>query len=102
MSNRTRGKQNEREIARLCGGRRVGLLGGEDVEHPIFSIECKSMNRWRLSEKWVLQVIRNCPENKVPLLWLHVKNMRHKDDLLCIRYGDFVDLYGDLRGAKDD
>lgn len=98
MTNRSRGKQNEREIARLCGGKRVGIMGGEDIEHEVYSIECKSITRWRLSEKWLDQVVRNCPEGKVPLLWLHKKNLRHKHDLIILRYGDFVDLYGDLKG----
>lgn len=101
MTNRSRGKQNERDVARLIGGKRVGIMGGEDVEHEVFSIECKSMARWSLSGKWIEQMVRNAPEGKVPLLWLHKKDARRVNDLICIRYGDWVDLYGNLKGEGE-
>ena len=40
---RRRGKEFEREVAKWCGGRRVGPTGNADydVEHPVFAFECK-------------------------------------------------------------
>lgn len=44
--NRRRGKNTERALARRLGGRRTGVLGGEDINHPLLSIEAKSRQRF--------------------------------------------------------
>ena len=41
-TNRRRGKDAERKIAEMFEGKRIGIMGGEDVMHPYFSIEVKS------------------------------------------------------------
>jgi len=46
INNRARGKSAERRIAALMNGRRVGILGKEDVETDKFSIEVKSRKKF--------------------------------------------------------
>ena len=50
--NRQRGKECERVIAKMLGGKRVGILGNEDVSHPEYSIEVKSRQEF-VARKWM-------------------------------------------------
>jgi len=80
----------ERYIAKVFDGMRTGVLGGEDILHPIYSIECKSrekLPKW-FSKFWE-QTMYNCKEGKVPLLVIHVTNARHDDDFVIMRLKDF-------------
>lgn len=88
--NRDRGKRFERKVAERLGGKRTGVLGGEDVMHPIYSIECKSrevMPKW-FSKFWE-QTMANCEEDKVPLLVIHLTNQRHDEDWVVMKLKDF-------------
>jgi hypothetical protein len=89
--NRDRGKRAERTIAKIFGGDRVGIMGGEDIAHPIYSIEVKS----RKSHA-VFNFMRQCEQNnkkkKIPLLVLHEHGKQHDNDLVCMRLKDFKEL----------
>jgi len=61
VNNRQRGKATERAVAKRIGGKRVGILGAEDVSHPLFSIEVKSRKAF-VAGDWMAQAVRNCPE----------------------------------------
>ena len=91
--NRKRGKENERAIAKLMGGKRVGILGNEDVEHEVFSIECKSLMRFA-GVKIMEQCERNAPEGNLPISIVHIKNKSHKEDIVMLRFSDFQDWFG--------
>ena len=97
--NRARGKRNEAAIAKLIpGAKRIGVLSGEDLEHPMFSIECKSRENMAV-DKWFRQAEVNCPTDKTPLLILHVHNQKREKDIVCMRFGDWLDWYGEINGA---
>jgi len=86
--NRDRGKDAERAVAKMLGGKRIGLMGGEDVFHPTYSIEVKSTKSF-VGRKWMLQCIKNNKDNKIPMVVVHQANTRHEDDLVMIRMKDF-------------
>ena len=99
--NRNRAKAHERKIAHFFKGRRIGILGGHDVEDGanLFSIECKEFEdkyfpKW-LKNKWE-QALKNTEEGKITLLDLHVCNKRYLDDLVVIRLEDFLSLFEKL------
>jgi len=94
--NRQRGKRTEKAIAKRLNAKRVGILGKEDVSHPIFSIECKSVSRF-VGEKWFLQAIRNCEKDKIPAVIVHVTGQHHKNDYVIIKLKDFEDLLGRVK-----
>lgn len=71
----------------------VGTLGGEDGKHPIFSAELKKCKAFR-GNAFMEQAIRNCPNEKVPMVVVHTTGRNHNDDLVIIRLRDFEDLYG--------
>lgn len=88
--NRDRGKRFERKVAERLGGKRTGVLGGEDVMHPIYSIECKSretLPKW-FAKFWE-QTLANCEQGKTPLLVIHQTNKRHDDDFVVMKLSDF-------------
>ena len=94
--NRNRGKRHERNIAKLLGGKRLGVLGKEDVSHSKFSIECKSrekLPKW-FADFWE-QTIRNSEPNKVPLLILHKFGQKYLDDWVVIRMEDFLEIFNE-------
>ena len=59
MNNRQRGKNTERSLARRIKAKRVGVLGKEDLDHPLFSVEVKHRKRVVI-EQWMQQAERNC------------------------------------------
>ena len=91
--NRDRGKDNERELARRLGGRRMGTMGAEDVSTKMFSVEAKSRVRFS-GTAFMEQAIRNCPEDRVPIVVVHIYNQRRDNDLVIIRIKDFEMLMG--------
>ena len=89
--NRQRGKEVERAIARRLNGRRVGLMGGEDVAHDRFSVEVKSRQKFA-GEAFMAQAKRNAPEGKIPVAVVHVHGKAHDNDLVMVRLQDFERL----------
>jgi hypothetical protein len=97
--NRNRGKSAERFVARALNGKRVGTMGGEDVQTGLFSVEVKSRARF-VAEGWMSQARRNCPQGRVPAVVVHVHGQRHSEDLIMLRMSDWVDLYGEPGGRR--
>lgn len=95
MNNRQRGKNTERAIAKRVNGKRVGTMGGEDIQHPWMSIEAKSRVAC-VVEKWMEQSERNAPDNKIPVVVVHIHGKRHDDDLICFRLKDYQEYYGNV------
>ena len=95
--NRQRGKEAEREIARIMGGKRIGTMCGEDVEHPIFSIEVKSRQRFA-PLAWLKQARGHCPPNKTPLVIIHERGKQYINSVVLIDLADWIDLHGGGNG----
>jgi len=94
--NRAKGKRNEKALAKILGGKRVGILSGEDISHPIFSIEAKS-RKSVVIEKWMKQAEVNAPIDKIPLLIIHTHNSRRGNDIVCMRMKDWINFYGEVQ-----
>ena len=94
--NRQRGKRIERAIAKRVGGKRIGILGKSDVEHPLFSFEIKSRMRF-VGDKWFLQAVRNCEKDKIPAVIVHITRQHHKNDYVILKLKDFEDLLGRVK-----
>jgi hypothetical protein len=97
--NRQRGKNHERAIAKRLGGKRVGIFGGQDVEHDLYSIEAKSRQKF-VATGWMDQAVRNAPANKIPVVIVHVTNQRRDNDLVMMRMKDFEDWHGTLKEGE--
>lgn len=89
--NRERGKESEKEVAKLFNGKRMGLLGGEDIFHPKFSIEVKSRKKFA-AVKWMDQSKKNNKDNKIPIVVVHQANKHHENDLVLINIMDFLGM----------
>lgn len=89
--NRKRGKRVEHQIVLRLGGKRRGILGGEDIEHDEYSIEVKSRKKHSVFA-WFRQCLKNNVRKKVPLLIIHEHNMRYDDALICMRLADWEKL----------
>ena len=92
-ANRQRGKTTEKNIAKLIGGKRIGILGKDDVQAGSFSIEVKDREK-STAHKFMEQACRNCPPALTPLVIIHKKNSCHHEDLVCIKLKDWLDWYG--------
>lgn len=97
-SNRRRGKDAERALAKRLGGRRTGVLGREDISHPLLSIEVKSRARF-VGERFMAQAKLNS-DGRIPAVIVHVTGKPHDRDLIMLELRDFEDLFGKLRNAN--
>lgn len=95
-NNRQRGKANERALAKRLGGKRVGIMGGEDIEHPIFSIETKTLKKCAV-RKYMRQAVSNCSPDKTPIVIIHEPNQRRDNDLVIITLQDWEAWYGKIQ-----
>ncbi len=93
--NRRRGKDAERTLAKRLNGRRTGVLGGEDITHPLLSIEVKSRS-WFAGEKFMAQAKRNC-SGKIPAVIVHIAGRPYDSDLVMLELKDFEDLFGSFK-----
>lgn len=86
--NRNRGKSYERWLANDLGGRRVGLLGMEDVSLPTppLAIECKEREKLpKFIKDVVAQAENNSPDDMMALVCLHELNSSHEKDIVIMR-----------------
>lgn len=93
--NRNRGKRTEKAIAKITGGKRLGILGRDDVQAGAFSIEVKDRVSF-VGATFMQQAIRNCPEGKTPLVIVHQTGSRHTDDIVLMRLADWIDWHGQV------
>ena len=91
-ANKRAGRAYQSYLAKRLGGKSVGTIEGQDIEHPIFSIEAKKRATFG-GTKFMEQCVRNCPANKTPLVVVHVTNTSHDTDLVMMRLKDFEDWY---------
>ena len=89
---RRRGKELERYVAKLFNGRRLGLYGTVDVEAGNFAIECKERQTPLVTlKKWMDQATFHAC-GKIPVVYFHVNNESHNDDLVILFAPDFKEL----------
>jgi hypothetical protein len=86
MKNRDRGKALEKAVAKDLGGRRIGLLGMEDVTFGRFSIETKEREKLPVFLKKCITQAESNAGGKVPVVILHELGDRHSKDLVVMRY----------------
>ena len=91
--NRQRGKSYERWLANDLDGRRVGLLGMEDVLAGKYAIEAKEREKLpKFLTNTMEQAERNCPQGKTAVVCLHKNAGNHDDDMVVMRYKDWRGL----------
>lgn len=92
--NRKRGKQAERVISKQLGGKRTGILTGEDIHFDApFSCEVKSRKTF-VASTWFDQARRNA-KGKTPILVVHVHGKNHDNDFVIMSLKDFKEWFGD-------
>jgi hypothetical protein len=94
---KNRGKQHEKDIARLLHGERTGATGLpiSDVIGEWYVAECKervTLPQW--IEKALAQASRTASMTQLPIAILHRKGDRHERDIVCMRFGEFQDWFG--------
>ena len=88
QKNRRRGKNYERYIAQYLHGKRMGILGNEDVllSNPPIAIECKEREKLPKAIKdWMAQAENNTPEDMLTMVCLHELNSSHEKDYVLMR-----------------
>jgi len=87
VKNRKKAKRVERAIAKRLKGRRLGILGQEDVLTDQFVVEVKTRKKF-VALSWYQQAVKNAKE-KIPLVIVHVSNKHHDNDLVILSLKDF-------------
>jgi len=92
-------KQTERQAAKALGGKRVSRganfsVSAPDVEHPLFSVECKYRKQLPRLLRLGLEQAQSYDSTKPPLLV--IKERYQHGALVVLRLSDFVDLFGPL------
>jgi hypothetical protein len=85
--NRKKAKKVERAIAKRLKGRRVGILGQEDVLTDQFVVEVKTRKKF-VALSWYQQAAKNA-KGKIPLVIVHISNKHHNNDLVILSLKDF-------------
>lgn len=91
--NRENGKAAERAVAKAFGAKRMWSLNGEDLAHPVFSIEVKSRHQ-SVVHAFMEQARSNCPVDRTPLVVVHHTRRPHDNDLVVVRVSDFLRIAG--------
>ncbi len=98
-SNKHAGRKFQSHIAKVLGGKSVGTIEGQDIEHPIWSIECKKRKAFA-GQPFMDQCVRNCPKDKTPLVIVHITGERHENDLVMMRFADWQEWHGRIECCK--
>ena len=88
---RQRGKDLERFVASDLGGRRVGILGQEDVLWRGIAVECKERDEKGFPKSirdWMAQAEENA-KGATAIVILHKLGSNHDEDIVMSRYKDF-------------
>lgn len=98
-------KNHERTTAEVLGGKRVsrGADFGEsapDIEHPIFSIECKYRKKLSSFLKEGLDQARSYSTTKTPILVLRERGTHGA--MVVMELKDFALHMGSIGGSEDE
>ena len=95
--NRQRGKANERATAKYLGGRRVGLMGKDDIcDIGPWSAECKSRVSFA-GEKFLEQAERSAPKGKTAIAIVHINGQRRDRDIVLMRLKEWWAWHGEVK-----
>ena len=98
--NRRRGKECERWFAKDLGGKRVGILGYEDIELALVSLEIKERKNGRLCPADLRHAYNQAKANsdgKIPIVILHQLYRRHEKSMVymnCVDCGNMANKSG--------
>ena len=93
--NRRRGKDLERYVAKDLGGRRVGILGQEDVIiHRGLSCECKERKKLPVFITGCLEQAERNADGETAFVVLHELGKDHDQDIVLCRYKDWKSILG--------
>lgn len=85
----------EKRVGARLGGVRVGILGGEDVRHPILSLECTQVDKKyfpKMVKKKYYQAIKNAPKGKKPVVVMKEKRRNDDNSLVILSLLDFEEI----------
>ena len=94
----TRWKDHERQLAKSIGGKRIGNQGiaTADVENERLCIEAKS---WQGGVKRVESALQQAEgaagSGQLAIAVIHTVGRRHANDLVVMRWEQFLDRFGD-------
>jgi len=95
------GKRCEKALASRLGGRRVGLMGKDDIDCGPFSIEVKSRKKFA-GEAFLEQAERNAQPGKTPIAIVHIFGKQHSNDIVMIRLRDWEAWHGRTGEQRSD
>ena len=93
--NRRRGKEAERWFAKDLGGKRVGILGREDIDVDFVSLEIKERKNGRLCPADLRHAYNQAKANsdgKYPIIILHQLYKPHKNSFVYMNCSDFGEM----------
>lgn len=96
-------KRTERVLAKRLGATRVGCTGYRtaDVINGWLAVEVKHRKQLPSWLKEALgQMVRTAKDEQLAIVVLHETGMRHDDDLVVLRLGDFQDWLGEVRAER--
>ena len=93
--NKAQGRKVQSKFAKMLGGKSVGTIEGQDIEHSLFSGETKHRKKF-IGNTFMDQAVKNCPEGKTPLVIIHTLNQRFKNSLVMMKYSDWEEWFGKL------
>ena len=86
-------KKVEYRFAKRLGGRRVGILGKEDIMTDKYSYEIKVRKELpKFLKDSYQQSVNNSLEGKIPVLVLKEKHRPYKESLVILCLEDFLEL----------
>lgn len=99
---RAKGAAFEREIANALGVQRnIGQArdGGNDLDRPPFTIECKRRASFGVQRAWIAQAIAACtPERPIPVL---VVRADRDEAFVVMRFSDWRQAVAALPASPD-
>lgn len=91
MKNRIRGKNTERALAKILGGRRVGILGKEDIDMSTgFCVEVKDRVKFT-GDGFLKQAEKHLTDHKKAIAIVHIHKQPHEKDIVLMRLKDWIE-----------
>ena len=90
-------KAHENRVAEATGGERTSKPWGNypDTESDWLITECKARQKL---PKWIVDAvenaIRHASESQLAVAVLHEKGKHQQNDLVVMKWGDFIDWFG--------
>ncbi len=99
--NKSHGRHVQSVFAKKLGGKSVGTIEGQDISHEIWSVEVKDRKKF-IGNTFMVQAVKNCPEDRTPLVIVHETGQRFAQSVVLMRFCDWEDWFGKLNGEKNE